>query len=97
MYLLRLALASLLNRRATALLTVLAIALSSCLLLTVERVNSNFYLGGAKIWRMLATGDATQLDGSLKAIDTATADLKELIDHENPSISSSFLTPADCT
>lgn len=40
MYLLRLALASLLNRRATALLTVLAIALSSCLLLTVERVRT---------------------------------------------------------
>ncbi|MNZ67956.1 macrolide transporter ATP-binding /permease protein [compost metagenome] len=40
MYLLRLALASLANRRATALLTVLAIALSSCLLLTVERVRS---------------------------------------------------------
>lgn len=40
MHLLRLALASLANRRATALLTVLAIALSSCLLLTVERVRS---------------------------------------------------------
>ncbi len=40
MYLLRLALASLANRRATALLTVLAIALSSCLLLTVERVRT---------------------------------------------------------
>lgn len=40
MHLLRLALASLANRRATALLTVLAIALSSCLLLAVERVRS---------------------------------------------------------
>ena len=40
MHLLHLALASLANRRATALLTVLAIALSSALLLTVERVRS---------------------------------------------------------
>jgi putative ABC transport system permease protein len=40
MYLLRLALASLNNRRFTALLTVLAIALSVCLLLAVERVRS---------------------------------------------------------
>ncbi|BAN46397.1 ABC transporter permease [Metapseudomonas resinovorans] len=38
MYLLRLALASLANRRFTALLTVFAIALSVCLLLAVERV-----------------------------------------------------------
>ena len=40
MYLLRLALASLGNRRFTALLTVFAIALSVCLLLAVERVRS---------------------------------------------------------
>lgn len=40
MYLLRLALASLANRRFTALLTVFAIALSVCLLLAVERVRS---------------------------------------------------------
>jgi len=40
MYLLRLALQSLSNRRVTALLTVLAIALSVTLLLTVERVRS---------------------------------------------------------
>lgn len=40
MYLLRLALASLDNRRFTALLTVFAIALSVCLLLAVERVRS---------------------------------------------------------
>lgn len=40
MYLLRLALASLNNRRFTALLTVFAIALSVCLLLAVERVRS---------------------------------------------------------
>ncbi|MHB1370424.1 MAG: ABC transporter permease [Pseudomonadaceae bacterium] len=40
MYLLRLALASLNNRRFTALLTVSAIALSVCLLLAVERVRS---------------------------------------------------------
>jgi putative ABC transport system permease protein len=40
MYLIRLALASLANRRFTALLTVFAIALSVCLLLTVERVRS---------------------------------------------------------
>ena len=40
MHLLRLALASLANRRATALLTVLAIAVSSCLLLAVERVRT---------------------------------------------------------
>ncbi|GBL53849.1 putative permease [Pseudomonas citronellolis] len=40
MYLLRLALASLSNRRFTALLTVFAIALSACLLLAVERVRS---------------------------------------------------------
>jgi len=40
MYLLRLALASLNNRRFTALLTVLAIALSVCLLLAVERVRT---------------------------------------------------------
>ena len=40
MYLLRLALASLSNRRFTAWLTVFAIALSACLLLAVERVRS---------------------------------------------------------
>ncbi len=40
MYLLRLALASLNNRRFTALLTVFAIALSVCLLLAVERVRT---------------------------------------------------------
>ena len=40
MFLLRLALASLNNRRVTALLTVFAIALSVCLLLAVERVRS---------------------------------------------------------
>lgn len=40
MYLLRLALASLSNRRFTALLTVFAIALSVCLLLAVERVRT---------------------------------------------------------
>ena len=40
MHLLRLALASLNNRRFTALLTVLAIALSVCLLLAVERVRT---------------------------------------------------------
>lgn len=40
MHLLRLALASLNNRRFTALLTVFAIALSACLLLAVERVRS---------------------------------------------------------
>ena len=40
MYLLRLALASLINRRFTALLTVFAIALSVCLLLAVERVRT---------------------------------------------------------
>lgn len=40
MFLLRLALASLANRRFTALLTVFAIALSVCLLLTVERVRT---------------------------------------------------------
>ena len=40
MYLLRLALASLNNRRFTALLTVMAIALSVCLLLAVERVRT---------------------------------------------------------
>ncbi|MFC5697704.1 ABC transporter permease [Pseudomonas sp. GCM10022186] len=40
MYLLRLALASLVNRRFTALLTVFAIALSVCLLLAVERVRT---------------------------------------------------------
>ncbi len=40
MYLLRLALASLANRRFTALLTALAIALSVCLLLAVERVRT---------------------------------------------------------
>ena len=40
MYLLRLALQSLKNRRVTALLTVLVIALSVTLLLTVERVRS---------------------------------------------------------
>ncbi|MBO3275268.1 ABC transporter permease [Pseudomonas schmalbachii] len=40
MYLLRLALASLSNRRFTALLTVFAIALSACLLLAVERVRT---------------------------------------------------------
>jgi putative ABC transport system permease protein len=40
MYLIRLALASLANRRFTALLTVFAIALSVCLLLAVERVRS---------------------------------------------------------
>ncbi len=40
MYLLRLALASLNNRRFTAVLTVLAIALSVCLLLAVERVRT---------------------------------------------------------
>ncbi|CDF82049.1 putative permease [Pseudomonas knackmussii B13] len=40
MYLFRLALASLANRRFTALLTVFAIALSACLLLAVERVRS---------------------------------------------------------
>ncbi|MCQ2048176.1 ABC efflux transporter permease [Stutzerimonas stutzeri] len=40
MYLLRLALASLNNRRFTALLTVFAIALSVCLLLAVERVRN---------------------------------------------------------
>ncbi|AYC31415.1 ABC transporter permease [Pseudomonas cavernae] len=40
MYLLRLALASLNNRRFTALLTMFAIALSVCLLLAVERVRS---------------------------------------------------------
>ncbi len=40
MYLLRLALASLHNRRFTALLTVFAIALSVCLLLAVERVRT---------------------------------------------------------
>lgn len=40
MHLLRLALASLANRRFTALLTVFAIALSVCLLLAVERVRS---------------------------------------------------------
>ena len=38
MHLLRIALASLANRRFTALLTVFAIALSVCLLLAVERV-----------------------------------------------------------
>lgn len=37
MYLFRLALASLANRRFTALLTIFAIALSACLLLAVER------------------------------------------------------------
>ena len=40
MYLLRLALASLGNRRFTALLTMFAIALSVCLLLAVERVRT---------------------------------------------------------
>jgi len=40
MYLLRLALASLSNRRFTALLTIFAIALSACLLLAVERVRT---------------------------------------------------------
>ena len=40
MYLLRLALTSLNNRRFTALLTVFAIALSVCLLLAVERVRT---------------------------------------------------------
>lgn len=40
MYLLRIALASLANRRFTALLTVFAIALSVCLLLAVERVRT---------------------------------------------------------
>ncbi|GGL99057.1 ABC transporter permease [Pseudomonas asuensis] len=40
MYLFRLALASLSNRRFTAFLTVLAIALSACLLLAVERVRT---------------------------------------------------------
>ncbi|MGY4531606.1 putative ABC transport system permease protein [Pseudomonas sp. TE3786] len=40
MYLLRLAMASLANRRFTALLTVFAIALSVCLLLAVERVRT---------------------------------------------------------
>ncbi|MGV6474366.1 ABC transporter permease [Azotobacter vinelandii] len=40
MHLLRLALASLANRRATALLTVFAIAVSVCLLLAVERVRT---------------------------------------------------------
>jgi putative ABC transport system permease protein len=40
MYLLRLAMASLSNRRFTALLTVFAIALSACLLLAVERVRT---------------------------------------------------------
>lgn len=40
MHLLRIALASLANRRFTALLTVFAIALSVCLLLTVERVRT---------------------------------------------------------
>lgn len=40
MYLIRLALASLANRRFTALLTVFAIALSVCLLLAVERVRT---------------------------------------------------------
>ncbi|MDX5373491.1 MAG: ABC transporter permease, partial [Pseudomonadaceae bacterium] len=40
MHLIRIALASLANRRFTALLTVLAIALSVCLLLAVERVRT---------------------------------------------------------
>ena len=40
MHLLRLALASLNNRRFTALLTVMAIALSECLLLAVERIRT---------------------------------------------------------
>ncbi|HBO2443430.1 TPA: ABC transporter permease [Pseudomonas aeruginosa] len=40
MYLFRLALASLANRRFTALLTIFAIALSACLLLAVERVRT---------------------------------------------------------
>ncbi len=40
MHLLRLALASLNNRRFTALLTVMAIALSVCLLLAVERIRT---------------------------------------------------------
>lgn len=40
MYLLRLALASLANRRFTAFLTAFAIALSVCLLLAVERVRT---------------------------------------------------------
>ncbi|TBU92639.1 peptide ABC transporter permease [Stutzerimonas kirkiae] len=40
MYLLRLALASLANRRFTALLTIFAIALSVCLLLSVERIRT---------------------------------------------------------
>ena len=40
MHLLRIALASLANRRFTALLTVFAIALSVCLLLAVERVRT---------------------------------------------------------
>ncbi|WP_447745345.1 ABC transporter permease [Pseudomonas nicosulfuronedens] len=40
MYLLRLALASLSNRRFTALLTIFAIALSACLLLAVERMRT---------------------------------------------------------
>ena len=40
MYLIRLALASLANRRFTAWLTVFAIALSVCLLLAVERIRT---------------------------------------------------------
>lgn len=40
MHLIRIALASLANRRFTALLTVFAIALSVCLLLAVERVRT---------------------------------------------------------
>ncbi|HBB77878.1 MAG TPA: peptide ABC transporter permease, partial [Pseudomonas sp.] len=47
MFLLRLALASLNNRRFTALLTVFAIALSVCLLLAVERVRSETRAGFA--------------------------------------------------
>ncbi|MEK1912907.1 MAG: hypothetical protein AAAB21_22395, partial [Pseudomonas chlororaphis] len=40
MYLFRLAMASLANRRFTAILTAFAIALSVCLLLAVERVRT---------------------------------------------------------
>jgi methyl-accepting chemotaxis protein len=47
-------------------------------LLSLERASSNFYLSGAKVWRVLLTGDIAQGETSVKSADAAIAELQPL-------------------
>jgi methyl-accepting chemotaxis protein len=57
-------------------------------LLALERANSNFYLSGAKVWRVLLTGDITQGETAVTSADAAMAELKPMTSAPQADIAS---------